>query len=288
MTGISIIIPSFNNGPKSSEDGFDFITRCVESLKRCAVLDGTEILIYDDGSNDGSQDTIAAFDGVRAWRNEGPPIGISRASNFLLDRASHRIYMRFDGDAEMKTVGFDAILVDLFERYEEFSVIGPIQLNWLGKVHAFGDELYGDRGYRHLHKGRPLAELQTMPDLTMVDHTMGACYAARRREVEIIGGYNEELYRCDSIDLSIRLLMVGKRIAVTPRFMFQHHHGRRGRRDCPADRIQNIDADRAWIRAHYGFDWRDANADPGIDKLRARYAASPFGTYLNVRGGVLV
>jgi len=86
---VSVIVPVYNGGRK--------IRRCVKALKRQKTKKSFEIIIVDDGSNDGSLEALGN-DGIRVFRqeNQGPSV----ARNLGVDKARGDIVLVTDADCE--------------------------------------------------------------------------------------------------------------------------------------------------------------------------------------------
>lgn len=277
----SVLIPNFNNGVQAGKPGYeiDFISDCIASL--LANSDDVEIIVFDDASTD---DSCASLE---RWAARGDiklilsdeNVGIAAASNRLVTEAQSDILVRFDGDATMDTPHWDSIMRAAFAQLPpDAGALGPIQLSpgrpW---PHAFGDTFF-DRavGYRHL------TELDPGPPfngtrMREVDHTMGACYMMKRAMLEDVDGYDEALFRADSIDLTIRALMKNWRVYVTPEIRFMHYHSCQLARGAPADIPANSLADRQRILEKCGFDWRCAHKNPGVMAVAKMHEGTVLG-----------
>lgn len=89
MSGVSVIIPTYNNGP--------FIREAIASALAQSVLPD-EIIVVDDGSTDGTEDVVRPFvsNNFRYFRQRNQ--GVSAARNFGLDRANARYIAFLDAD----------------------------------------------------------------------------------------------------------------------------------------------------------------------------------------------
>lgn len=109
---VSVVIPAFNE-----KDG---ITETVSGLK--AILTGAEIIIVDDGSNDGTAEIASKIADVRLVRHEFNR-GYGAALKTGMEMATRPIIAWFDADNEHRPTDLSA-MVDLLTRERLVAVIG--------------------------------------------------------------------------------------------------------------------------------------------------------------------
>lgn len=276
----SIVIPNFNNGRASARDGSrDFLGELLASLERTVGDDPEllEIVVADDGSTDDSLET------ARAWARRGRPNGepflrlielphcgvLSRVLNRLLAEAKGAIIARLDGDLVVRTRHWLSELCRLFDADARLGVVTGVQLLPNGRVHAFGDDLWGPRGYRHIGSG---AAVDDLPPTREVDHAMGCFYATRRAVHETVGGYDEGTLRGQTEEYGVRVRLGGWKVVATRSILFEHWHVERSPRANAADRAASLDESLARFRERHGFD----RLAPDLDDVRARYEGTPL------------
>ncbi len=276
---VSIIIPNFDNGRSSSLSGRDLLGELFASLERTLAEDPTtfEIVVADDGSTDDSLDTCRAWASKR-WPDarpflrliEGTHCGVlSRVLN-VLERESHGEFLaRLDGDILLLNDRWLETLVALFGRDERIGVVTATQLLPDGSVHAFGDDLWGPRGYRHIARG---ARLDELPAEREVDHAMGCFYMTRRAVHARVGGYDESVLRGQTEEYGVRVRLDGWKVMATSRVAFEHRHVDRLPRANRADAPASLEIALERFHAKWGFD----RLAPDLDEVRQRYAATPL------------
>ncbi len=97
---ISVVIPVFNN--------VKFVGQAIESVLSQQLAPSTEIVVVDDGSEDGSGDAAASYTGVRVIRQTNGGIGAAR--NTGIEAATGRLITFLDAD-DLFTDGRQAALV---------------------------------------------------------------------------------------------------------------------------------------------------------------------------------
>jgi GT2 family glycosyltransferase len=179
---------------------------CLDSIyASCAGLD-VEIVVVDNGSEDGTTEAIrAAYRGVRILEAEGN-IGFPRANNlgFGMARGRHILYLNPD-----TTVGDDALrrCVEELDRHPALGVVGCRLVYPDGRVQRES----GRRIYRLRHLAAEVFFLHMLfPESRVFGHHLmgdwdhrddrdveavsGAFMMARRETVEALGGLPDELF----------------------------------------------------------------------------------------------
>jgi SAM-dependent methyltransferase/GT2 family glycosyltransferase len=283
---VSIMIPNFDNGRRSSRDGErNFIADLLQSLVDTLKDDPTplEIIVGDDGSSDDSLATCREWAGrswpEASWRAgervlrllEWPHCGVlSRVANRLMREARGEILVRLDGDIVVHTANWASRLCEVFDRGpERLGVIGPKQLAPDGRIHAAGDFILHARGYHHVGQG---AAREAVREPLEVDHVMGCFYCYRRAVWDDVGEYDETILRGQTEDLGLRARLRGWRAFVEPSIEFTHHHVQRLPRRNVADTGGGLRTTLDRFREKWGFD----RLAPDLEDVAARYAGTPL------------
>jgi len=97
---LSIIIPVYNEK--------DFVRRCLDSVYS---NDDVEVIVVDDGSDDGSSEIIAEYaDRFKVIRKTKTPFGVSWARNVGMNEAQGDYITFLDSDDEMSEGGIGSML----------------------------------------------------------------------------------------------------------------------------------------------------------------------------------
>lgn len=278
---LSILIPNFNNGVKSSKDGrTDLIGDLLQSLWHTLKDDPTplEILAFDDGSTDDSLATLRAWS-EKTWRDgekfltlmEAEHCGVlSITANKLVRASKGELLARLDGDIVIHTPNWAQQLCRVFdEGPRDLAVVGPKQLSPDGRVHAMGDFILHPKGYHHLCLGLPS---QLVTRSVEVDHVMGCFYCCKRSLYDELGGYDENFMRGQTIDFGLRSRLAGYRCWAIPSIVFTHRHTQRQDRATKADTESGMEDSMQVFRDKWGFD----RIAPDLDVVRERYRGTPL------------
>jgi GT2 family glycosyltransferase/SAM-dependent methyltransferase len=278
---VSILIPNYNNGRASSNDGkTNLILDLLSSLDETLRDEPTpfEIIAYDDGSTDDSLNTLRHWS-RRRWRGGQPFLELieaehcgvlARAANVLSRRARGRILVRLDGDTEMLTANWATKLCEVFDTGPpRLGIVGPKQLDPSGYIHAMGDWLIHPNGYHHIAHGFPRHTIRTALE---VDHVMGCFYCMKRQVYEELGGYDEDYLRGQTVDFGLRARLAGFSCFAVPHIEFIHNQRLRIGRRTRADTRQGITEHIGTFETKWGF----SRVAPDLDVVRRRYAGTPL------------
>ncbi|NIA67728.1 glycosyltransferase [Pelagibius litoralis] len=224
------VVPTFNRAV--------FLTECLNAIL-AQSLQPAQIIVVDDGSNDGTEETLRRFgNAVEVVRM--PNRGKSAGLNVALARARHPLIWIVDDD-DLVLPDALAVLTDLIKtdgkagfaygRYNRFSVDPET-----GCRHIF------DTGYWR----------QSAPDdfltATLEDffvHQPGML--VRRSLYDRVGPFNEGLPRSQDYDMLIRLARVARSVATeTIVFLQRQHDGYRG---TASGRFSSDQRVARWIKA---------------------------------------
>lgn len=278
---VSILIPNFNNGAQSSRDGsVNLILDLLNSLERTLSSETTpfEILVYDDGSNDDSLDTLRQWS-QKTWPNGQPFLSLTEdqhcgilaiTANKLSRMAKGEILARLDGDVVCLTPNWVTKLCAYMDQpIDNLGIIGPKQLKPTMKIHAYGDFILHPNGYIHIANNLPREAVKRPLE---VDHVMGCFYCCRKAVFEDIGGYDEDFLRGQTIDFGLRARKAGWRAFAVPDIEFIHNHVKREDRNTRADTNEGLQYTMDVFEKKWGF----SRLAPDMEKIAREYAGSPL------------
>jgi GT2 family glycosyltransferase len=213
---VAVVVPNWNS--------LKHLERCLESLDRAAQGAEIELLVVDNGSEDGS---------VAHLEREGIPhvplpenTGFAAAINLGAARTESSSILVLNADTELEP-GCVGTLLDALEADPGLGGVQPCILQLDGGrpgaqvVYSDGQALTRDgRGFE-LGAG----SLQT-PAGAGPHEAFGVCGAAcllRRELFEQLGGYDERYVSfCEDVDLNVRARIAGWRFEVVPDAVVWH------------------------------------------------------------------
>lgn len=226
---VSVVVPTL--------DTRELTLACVASVLASRLPEGTalEVVVVDDGSTDGTAESIRGLSpAVKVLRNEAPT-GYARAVNAGAAATDGDVLVLLNSDTEVDADGLASVLA-AFESRERLGVAGASlvypggepqwsgghapTLPWLFLQASGLPPLLGRLpAYRRV---KPLH----VPEERSVDWVPGAALAIRRDAWRRCGPLDTSyrLYAQD-LDLCLRVGAAGWEVRVLPGFRVVHHHG---------------------------------------------------------------
>ena len=226
-SGISIVVPT--------RDTRDVTLRCLGTITDAVADQGAEILLVDDGSQDGTADAVQRqFPVVRIIRHELSR-GFTVSANAGINATSHPLILLLNSDTEVPRASIDALL-NPFERDVRLGIAGAQllypdgsgqwsagnvpTLTWLfAESSGLARALARVPGYRAV---RPLTGRADRD----VDWVTGAALAMRR-DVWVDAGPLDETFQtyAQDLDFCLRAHDCGWRVRLLADCRVVHHHG---------------------------------------------------------------
>lgn len=202
-----MLIPALNEGT--------YLRRTVECA-RDTLPAGTEIIVVDDGSQDGCADFLRDSPSLAILVRPSERLGAIGARNLAASMASHRTLVFLDAHMEMPPSWIDPVLDAL-----EDPGVGAVSpgISVLGRTDA--------RGFGLTWTGAEL-DAAWLPQPTQAPFDVpllpGACLAIRRDVFLSVDGFDGGLLRWGSEDaeLSMRLWRLGYELRVVPDVVVAH------------------------------------------------------------------
>lgn len=203
---LSVVIPTHNRS--------ELLGRCLDSL--CAQTqdpEGFEVIVIDDGSSDGTEAMLAAFQGRLDLRPLHPgAIGQSAARNAGIEAARGRVCLLLDDDVIAST---QLLAEHLAAHAEADQIVGigaltqepPAGRDWY--AHAFA------RAW-----SRHYARLEHEPPSWR--DCYGGNLSAPRAMLQAVGGFSTEIQISKDIEIGFRLQRHGALLRYLPRAAAVH------------------------------------------------------------------
>jgi cellulose synthase/poly-beta-1,6-N-acetylglucosamine synthase-like glycosyltransferase len=174
-----------------------------------------EVIVIDDGSRDATA-ALAREHGATVLATGG--VGPSRGRNLALARTRAELCLFTDADCELAP-GFLAALVAALD------AAGPRCAGSGGRqVAPAAAPPFARRVQRFLEAAGFVSEYaQTAPTRRATSHNPSCCALLRRRAVLEVGGFREDLWPCEDVELDLRLRRAGYTLVYEPAAIVAHH-----------------------------------------------------------------
>jgi GT2 family glycosyltransferase/glycosyltransferase involved in cell wall biosynthesis/Tfp pilus assembly protein PilF len=213
---VSIIIPTFNNLPLTRQ--------CLDALGRHSPPGTYEIIVVDNGSNDGTREFLRAQEklgALRACFNE-KNLGFARACNQGAQTARGEWLLFLNNDTLPTPGWLDALLAA--SQRPEVGVVGAKLLYPDGRVqHAGIGFLNGIPDHPHRFAAADATEVNQFRELDMVT---AACLLVSRSVFLHLRGFDEVFQNgVEDIDLCLRVRATGQKVVYEPKAVLHHLEG---------------------------------------------------------------
>jgi N-acetylglucosaminyl-diphospho-decaprenol L-rhamnosyltransferase len=214
----------------------DRLAGCVRSVLADASAGPVEVVVVDNGSSDGSVDTLrAAVPEARVVRAPGN-VGYARAANLGAAACRAPVVAVLNPDTVVEA-GAAKALLDRLDREARLGAVGPRLRNPDGTDYpsaramptipvAIGHALVGlwKPDNRYTARYRQLDADPSVPRL--VDWLSGAAIWLRRTALDDVGGWDERYFMyLEDTDLCWRLRRAGWDVAYEPAAVVDHEQG---------------------------------------------------------------
>lgn len=227
---LSIIIVSVNTGK--------WIQPCLESLQRQRIFESLEVVVVDNGSSDGSADTLRRkFPSVNLVRLD-ETVGFGKANNIGARQSRAPVLLFLNPDTTLCEDSLSPILAR-FDDHPRCGVAGGIVLDEKGKLERSTGSLPSlfsmglGRLLKYLPPARPILGRFSNQHWTgydrprQVNWVTGACLWIRRAVYDRVGGFDEGFFMyCEDVDLCHRVGQLGFQCRFFPEGPIVHYGGK--------------------------------------------------------------
>jgi hypothetical protein len=229
MFDISFVTLSWNSDA--------YLQRCLASIMAQCATEGLrgEILVVDNGSQDGSVDTVRAFGdrfpGCVRLTTLAQNRGTTFARNLALTQAQSPVVCVIDSDTEFLSGSLRSIIKLL--RDDEVGIVAPRLLlpdltvqHSVKRFPTFIDKL---RKVPRILTGRPVPRTDCYPSFpfevrTPVESAISACWFFRKDLLGRVGFLDEAIfYAPEDVEYSMRVWRSGRQVVYDPSLVLLHH-----------------------------------------------------------------
>jgi len=230
MTDLAIIIVSYNT--------CKLLDACVGSLSQPSPKVPTDIVVVDNGSHDGSVETIRRHWPQVKVLEVGRNIGYAAANNLGIRESNSEFVLLLNSDTLASGIAIDVLVNQLRER-PGVGAIGPRLVNRSGQPELSFGNMIGPFN-ELIQRAKRIALAHDIPVISRRirealitpgyhDWVSGACLLFRRGDAETVGGLDERFFLYgEDVDFCAALRRIGKRVFFSPDVEVLHHIGQSG------------------------------------------------------------
>ncbi|MGB9629360.1 MAG: glycosyltransferase family 2 protein [Thermodesulfobacteriota bacterium] len=225
MIDVSVIIVNWNTK--------NYLLHCLESLFYTGEGFSKEVIVVDNGSQDGSVNELKkSFPSVHLIENKSN-LGFAKAVNLGLQQASGRYLLLLNPDTLIKDGSIEE-LFSFMEEHREVAVTGPQLLNGDGSKQnsianfpSLTTELLNKNLLRWLFPERYPGKEKDYSNPIEVDSVIGACMMVRREAMEQVGLLDEDYFLfLEETDWCYRMRKAGWKVYHVPQARVIHFQGK--------------------------------------------------------------
>ncbi len=215
----------------------DLTLRCLSSLQKAGLTEGSEVLVLDQASEDGSAEAIAELHPwvrlIRSPENTGFAIG----NNLCAREARGEFLVLLNSDTEVPAQGLQGLASFLVQN-PDYGATSPKLVNPDGSVQTsckrfpgWGTALVYDLPWgrwpllRYLDDRYHYRDFDHQKDAD-IEQPPAACLCLRRSLWEDLGGFDPDLWLFyNDVDLCLRIHRKGLKIRFLAGVEIRHHEG---------------------------------------------------------------
>ncbi|NWG04154.1 MAG: glycosyltransferase family 2 protein [Syntrophaceae bacterium] len=252
MVPLSIIIVNWNTK--------EYLFLCLESIFKKESGKSQEVIVIDNGSQDGSGIEIKQkFPFIHLIENK-KNLGFAKAANQGLRKASGHYLLLLNPDTEIKN-GAIGRLVAFLNSHPEVGVAGGQLLNSDGSRQnsiasypSLATELLNKNLLRWLFPERFPGKERKYAEPIEVDSVIGACLMVRREVLNQVGLLDEDYFLfLEETDWCYRMKKSGWKIYHVPQAEVIHFQGKSAEREIARAKVEYYRSRYLFFKKHRGF-----------------------------------
>jgi GT2 family glycosyltransferase len=222
MRELSILIVSYN----ARAD----LQRCLESLLESDPDGQHEIVVIDNASNDGSQETARAYGPRVRLIALDSNVGFGRANNIGFRNTASELVLLLNSDTIANAGAIDHLITQI-RQLPAAAVVGPRLVDEKGAAElSFGPMMgpFAELRQKLIQRAAGQRRIDAMTSRPRaVDWVSGACLLVRRADAEAAGLFDERFFMyCEDVDFCAAIRARGRRVYFAPGAEIVHLRGR--------------------------------------------------------------
>ncbi|MEO0067063.1 MAG: hypothetical protein RJB63_188 [Actinomycetota bacterium] len=220
VSNVAILIPVYNN--------WKWTKRCLESLKRANEVQGIDIWVVDDCSNDGTVEKLMrTFPDVKIIQNK-ENLGFLRSCNaaFAQLQSRYGLFYLLNNDTEVLP-GFLVEAKLLLDTSPKISMVGSRLLFPNGKLQEAGGLIWRSGNAWNFGRGDYPGKPEYLVD-RQIDYASGAALLIKTDALKEVGYFSPEFVPayCEDSDLAFKLRAKGHQVWLAAKSNVIHFEGK--------------------------------------------------------------
>lgn len=263
------------------------LVQCLESVYREIKGAETEVFVVDNGSTDGSTDTVRKeFSEVILIENP-ENLGFAKANNQALRMMKGRYALLLNPDAQIKEGSLE-VLKDFMNKHLEVAVAGAQLLhpdgskqNSIANFPTLATELLNKSLLRRFFPDRyPGKEKDYLVPLE-VESVIGACMMVRREAIDQVGPLDEDYFLFfEETDWCYRMRKGGWKVYHVPQAEVVHYQGKSAEIDKKRAKVEYYRSRYLFFKKNRGIWQWWVLLIGGFTKLALECIGAAFGCFL--------
>jgi GT2 family glycosyltransferase len=245
LIDLSVIIVNWNTK--------EFLLPCVKSVLGKGQGVSMEVIVVDNGSNDGSGVEVKRLFPVLRLIENDSNLGFAKAVNQGLRLFSGRYALLLNPDTQVKEGSVEKLL-SFMEAHPKAGAAGAqlvnsdgTKQNSMANFPSLATELLNKRVLRRLFPKRFPGKERSYAEAIEVDSVIGACMVVRRKAIEGVGFLDEDYFLfLEETDWCYRMKKAGWKVYHVPQAEVVHFQGKSAEKDKKRSRVE-------YYRSRYHF-----------------------------------
>ena len=225
MSDLSVVIVNWNTK--------DYLLHCLRTVLRTERRDLREVIVVDNGSQDGSVKKVKEFFPKIRLITNGENRGFAKATNQGIQHSSGKYLLLLNPDTEVKEGSIER-LIAFMDAHPDAGITGVQLLNGDGSKQnsiasfpSLATELLNKSLLRRVFPKKFPGKESVYPGPVEVDSVIGACMLTRREAVKQVGILDEDYFLFfEETDWCYRMKKAGWKVFHLPQSEVVHFQGK--------------------------------------------------------------
>ncbi|RPH95708.1 glycosyltransferase, partial [candidate division KSB1 bacterium] len=216
---VSVVIPVYNN--------LNYTRQCVTSLFGAREKAGFEVIMVDNGSDDGTPQYLRQLPPPVRVVTLPENLGFAKGCNAGAREARGKYIVFLNNDTTVEPNWLSA-MIECIERNPQIGLVGNLQIfPDSGRVQQAGIVCGPDKMVYSIYNNQIPADHPAVNKPREFQFIAGSCFLMEREFFNALDGFDESyLNSCEDVDLCMRVREAGKKVYYCPQSRIYHYESR--------------------------------------------------------------